>query len=132
VQEDGATAPVTGVVPLEQGDEPISVVLVIDRSGSMRGTPIRDARRAAVDFVGEMRVIDRVGVVSFDDYVTVISRLSSDKEALGKAIEGITVGAQRRHCESPRVAFPVFGEEGGGHPDRREGEQEYGNQKGGD
>jgi VWFA-related protein len=92
VQEDGATAQVTGVVPLEQGDEPISVILAIDRSGSMRGTPIRDARRAAVDFVGEMRVVDRVGVVSFDDHVSVIARLSSDKGALGKAIEGIVVG----------------------------------------
>ena len=92
VQEDGTTARVKGVLPLEQGEEPLSVVLAIDRSGSMRGAPLRDARRAAQGFVREMRAIDRVGVVSFDDHVTVISRLSSDKEAIGKAIEGITVG----------------------------------------
>jgi VWFA-related protein len=92
VKEDGTIAQVTGVFPLEQGDEPIAVVLAIDRSGSMKSTPIRDARRAAVNFVGEMRGIDRVGVVSFDDHVAVISRLSSDKGALGKAIEKITVG----------------------------------------
>lgn len=92
VQEDGATAQVKRVLPLEQGEEPISVILAIDRSGSMKGKPIRDARQAAVNFVGEMRGIDRVGVVSFDDHVAVISRLSSDKGALGKAIERITVG----------------------------------------
>jgi VWFA-related protein len=92
VQEDGATSQVKGVLPLEGGDEPISVILAIDRSGSMRGTPIRDARQAAVDFVGEMRAIDRVGVVSFDDHVTVISHLSSDKKVIEKAIERITVG----------------------------------------
>jgi VWFA-related protein len=92
VKEDGTIAQVTGVFPLEQGDEPIAVVLAIDRSGSMKSTPIRDARRAAVNFVGEMRAIDRVGVVSFDDHVTVISRLISDKAALRKSIEQITVG----------------------------------------
>jgi VWFA-related protein len=92
VQEDGRVVQVTGVFPLEQGEEPLSVVLAIDRSGSMRGQPIRDALRAAKDFIGEMRAIDRVGVVSFDDHVTVISHLSSDKGPLLKAIEKITVG----------------------------------------
>jgi VWFA-related protein len=92
VQEDGKVVQVKGVFPLERGEEPLSVVLAIDRSGSMRGKPIRDARRAAHDFVGEMRAIDRVGVVSFDDHVTVISRLNSDKGPLLKAIERITVG----------------------------------------
>jgi Ca-activated chloride channel family protein len=92
VQEDGSTVRVEGVLPLERGEEPLSVVLAIDRSGSMKGRPIRDARQAAVDFIGEMRGIDRVGVVSFDDHVTVISRPSSDKGALEKAIGRITVG----------------------------------------
>jgi VWFA-related protein len=77
---------------LERGEEPLSVVLAIDRSGSMKGKPIRDALRAAQDFVGEMRLIDRVGVVSFDDHVTIISRLTSEKGPLLKAIEKITVG----------------------------------------
>lgn len=92
VQEDGRTARVTRVLPLERGEEPLAVVLAIDRSGSMRGKPIRDALLAAQDFVGEMRGIDRVGVVSFDDHVAVISRLNSAKAPLLKAIERIAVG----------------------------------------
>jgi VWFA-related protein len=68
------------------------VVLAIDRSGSMRGEPIRDALRAAKDFIREMRGIDRVGVVSFDDHVTVISRLAADKGPLLKEIEQIKIG----------------------------------------
>jgi len=90
--EDGKAVRVYEVFPLERGEEPLSVVLAIDRSGSMRGDPIRDARQAAVDFIKEMRRIDRVGAVSFDDHVTVISRLSSDKGPLLKAIAKITVG----------------------------------------
>lgn len=92
VHEDGKAVGVQGVFPLERGEEPLSVVLAIDKSGSMRGQPIRDARQAAVDFIKEMRRIDRVGAVSFDDHVTVISRLSSDKGPLLKAVTKITVG----------------------------------------
>lgn len=92
IQEDGSMVRVTGVFPLEQGEEPLSVVLAIDRSGSMRGQPIRDARQAARDFIGEMRRIDRVGVVSFDDHVAVISRLAVDKGPLLTDIQRINVG----------------------------------------
>lgn len=92
VQEDGSTVRVKGVVPLEKGDEPLSVVLAIDRSGSMRGQPIRDALQAAKDFIKEMRAIDRVGLVSFDDRVTVISRPNADKGPLLKEIDKIKVG----------------------------------------
>jgi VWFA-related protein len=92
VQEDGSIVRVKGVFPLEKGGEPLSVVLAIDRSGSMRGEPIRDALRAAKDFIKEMRGIDRVGVVSFDDHVTVISRLATDKGSVLQDIQKIKVG----------------------------------------
>jgi len=92
VQEDGRMVQVKGVVPLEKGDEPLSVVLAIDRSGSMRGQPIKDALKAAKDFIREMRAIDRVGLVSFDDHVAVISRPNADKGPLLKEIDKIKVG----------------------------------------
>ncbi len=92
VQEDGTMVRVKGAFPLEKGDEPLSVVLAIDRSGSMRGQPIKDALKAAKDFIKEMRSIDRVGLVSFDDQVTVIGRPYADKGPLIKAIDKIKVG----------------------------------------
>jgi Ca-activated chloride channel family protein len=91
-QEDGSAVRITGVLPLAQGEEPLSVVLAIDRSGSMRGQAIRDAKQAAIDFITEIRGIDRVGVVSFDDTVTVIARLATDKGSLSKDIQKISVG----------------------------------------
>jgi VWFA-related protein len=92
VREDGSAVEVREVAPLGAEKEPLSVVLAIDRSGSMKGQPIQDALKAAKDFVGEMRAIDQVGVVSFDDNITVVSPLSADKDTLSKAIDGITVG----------------------------------------
>jgi VWFA-related protein len=91
-QEDGDTARLMGVEPLAKGGESLSIVLVIDRSGSMRGAAIRDAKQAAIDFVKEMRGVDRVGVVSFDDTVTVIARLTTDKSSLSKDIQKISAG----------------------------------------
>jgi len=58
----------------------------------MRGQPIKDALKAAKDFIREMRAIDRVGLVSFDDQVIVISRPNADKGPLLKEIDKIKVG----------------------------------------
>jgi Ca-activated chloride channel homolog len=47
---------------------PVSLTLVIDRSGSMAGgTKMRDAVRAAKEAIAALRVGDKVCVVSFDD-----------------------------------------------------------------
>jgi len=48
---------------------PINVSLVLDRSGSMSGEPLRAARDAAVRFLGFLGPEDRASVVTFDDVV---------------------------------------------------------------
>jgi Ca2+-binding RTX toxin-like protein/pimeloyl-ACP methyl ester carboxylesterase/uncharacterized protein YegL len=45
----------------------VSVVEVIDRSGSMKGDKIADAKNAAKQFVNYMQDGDAIGIVSFDD-----------------------------------------------------------------
>ncbi len=45
------------------------VTLVIDRSGSMSGEPLRNAKAAAADVVARLPATDRVNVVVFDDGV---------------------------------------------------------------
>jgi len=90
-QEDSSAVVTREVLPLAGGNEPLFVVLAIDRSGSMKGQPIEDAKQAAKEFIKETMAIDQVGVIAFDDRVTVISTLTSDKNALNNAIDGITV-----------------------------------------
>ena len=58
----------------QEGDgvkEPLNLALVLDRSGSMAGTKIADARTAAVQMLERMRDGDRVAVVSYSDEVRV-------------------------------------------------------------
>jgi len=45
------------------------VTLVIDRSGSMQGEPIEQAKAAAIDMIRRLDAADRVNVVSFSDEV---------------------------------------------------------------
>jgi Ca-activated chloride channel family protein len=67
-----------GILTTLSGDTPpsrapINVILVLDRSGSMSGTPLASAIEASRRFAGFLGTNDRLGVVAFDDEVTVVS-----------------------------------------------------------
>lgn len=52
-------------------DLPMNLSLVIDRSGSMQGQKIVDARQAALSMIDRLRRGDRVSIVSYSDDVRV-------------------------------------------------------------
>lgn len=73
----------------------VDVVLVIDRSGSMSGSKIADAKSAAQQFVSLMRIGDKVAVVSYSSAATVDYPLTeitsqSDKDAVQSIIGNIS------------------------------------------
>lgn len=71
----------------------VDVVLVIDRSGSMSGQKINDAKVAAKLFVDLMRDGDRLGIVSFASWATIDYQLSAlnqaTKQSAKSAIDAI-------------------------------------------
>jgi Mg-chelatase subunit ChlD len=88
------TLVVTGTRPVR----PVDVILVIDRSGSMLGTPLRDAKNAAKAFVDMLHftsdpsTTDKVGVVSYSTWGRLDIGLTNDKEAVKAKIESLTAG----------------------------------------
>ena len=48
---------------------PINVALVLDRSGSMDGEPLHEAKAAALKFVSYLSKDDRLSIVTFDSLV---------------------------------------------------------------
>jgi Ca-activated chloride channel family protein len=64
---------ITGEVPATAVRTPLSIALVLDRSGSMRGGRIVAAREAAAGFVRRLHPDDRASVVLFDDQVETLS-----------------------------------------------------------
>lgn len=67
----------------------VTVALVLDRSGSMNGQPLADAKNAASNFVQIMQSQDRAAVVSFNNAVTTDHPFSSDKNSLISAISAL-------------------------------------------
>lgn len=90
----------------------VDVVLVIDRSGSMSGTKIEDAKTAAKQFVENMRINDSVGVVSFesagwttDDYYLTKIISNAVKIDAKNAIDTIYAGGSTAMGEGLRYGF---------------------------
>jgi len=75
---------------------PMNVALVIDRSGSMRGEKIEDARASARHFVMQLSPQDRIAIISYSDGVRVDLPSSKATAATQKsameAIAGIQAG----------------------------------------
>lgn len=73
---------------------PLNLSLVLDRSGSMSGKPLEEAKRCAAYIVDQLDSRDRVSLVVYDNRVDVLlpSTQVSDKEEIKGAISGIYSG----------------------------------------
>ena len=73
---------------------PVNVAIVLDKSGSMQGEKIRQAREAAIMAIGKLRDDDIVSVVTYDTSINVVVPATkvSDRERVYQAIRGIQAG----------------------------------------
>lgn len=85
---------IEGTAPSDDGRVPLNLSLVLDRSGSMLGEPLRAAREAAVTLVRRLRLEDTVSVVAYDDRVAVIAppATGAEQERLPERIRSIRAG----------------------------------------
>ncbi|MEW6756222.1 MAG: VWA domain-containing protein [Candidatus Latescibacterota bacterium] len=102
-----------GCYVLRPEPERHSFVLVIDRSGSMDGEPLRQALSGARLFVDRLQGQDQAAVIAFDDQVQVVHGMTTSRQALKDAIAGITCGgATALYDAMARAGATVMGEEG--------------------
>ena len=69
-----------------------SFSIVVDRSGSMDGKPMNDAKNAVKHFIDEMRSGDQANIIAFDNSVSVYSGMGSSKSSLKSAVRSIQPG----------------------------------------
>ena len=76
--------------------QPLHLALVIDRSGSMSGAPLEEAKRCARNIVDSLAPGDRAAIFAFDDQIECVAPLSpaADKLALSTALAGICSGGK--------------------------------------
>lgn len=100
VVEGNQQVPLTNVAPIRNPDQPISMLLAIDISGSMAGEPLEQAKQSAIQFLEGLGPNDWAAVVAFGNAVdlTVLDPakemdFTTDKEALKTLIGGLTTQA---------------------------------------
>lgn len=73
---------------------PLHVAIVLDRSGSMSGAPLDEAKRCARHMLYGLARGDRAAIIAFDDEVTRVASLTpaTDKLALASALATIDSG----------------------------------------
>ena len=72
---------------------PLNLALVVDRSGSMQGPKLREAKRCVTDLINRMNPEDQVGLVQYDDHVDTIVPLTPVEQVSGiidALVQGIT------------------------------------------
>jgi VWFA-related protein len=69
---------------------PISVVLLMDISGSMEGSPLVEAKVAALAFLNESRPNDAVSLVAFNDKVEVVRPFTSEMLKVRTGVHSLT------------------------------------------
>jgi Ca-activated chloride channel family protein len=74
----------------------VDMVIVLDRSGSMKGRKINDARQAVLNLLSSLSAKDRFALITYSDnvqYVSTLDKVSADRrQQLESLIHGITAG----------------------------------------
>ena len=91
---------------------PTDIVLALDRSGSMSGSPLfnmKEGAKAFIDIIsestggsqdGEIGYGSRIGVVSFSDSATVNAQLITDVSDLKDAVDSLVAGGTTNHADA--------------------------------
>ena len=77
------------LVTFERGDVPITAVLLLDASESMRGDPLRGALDGSRAFLSHLSPLDEAMVMLFSDRTLAATGFSSERDALMAELDGV-------------------------------------------
>ena len=99
---------------------PTDIVLVLDRSGSMAGSPLVNMKAGANTFIdiideatdssqdGNIGSGSRIGIVSFADDATADTQLITSVADLKDAVDSLTAGGSTNHADAFSKAMELF------------------------
>lgn len=99
---------------------PVDIVLVLDRSGSMAGSPIANLKNGAKKFIdiiyeatttnhdGNIGSGSRIGIVSFADVATQDTGLITSVASLDAAVNALSAGGNTNHGDAFTKAINLF------------------------
>ncbi len=96
-------------------DLPISMLLALDTSYSVRGSALEDLKRAATAALAPLDARDRVALITFSEALSVRANWTGDRTLVARAIEGTTAGGGTALWDAAYGAMTLRDEQ----PDRR-------------
>lgn len=99
---------------------PTDIVLVLDRSGSMAGSPLANMKAGAKTFIdiidkatdssqdGNIGSGSHIGIVSFADTAAANTQLITSVATLKTAVDGLTAGGSTNHADAFTKAMELF------------------------
>ena len=91
---DGRKVDAFTVEPVSSAKNPLSIVLAIDVSGSMKGAPINEAKRAASRFLDQLDRGDFTALVSFGSSVKFLTGYTQNRSEVREQIEKLVANEQ--------------------------------------
>lgn len=90
-----------------EGSPPLNVILVLDRSSSMRGRRLFHVKQAARQIIDNLSPADALGVISFNDRGSVVlpAGIGIDKGVARGAIDSITASGGTEIASGLRMGF---------------------------
>jgi Ca-activated chloride channel family protein len=97
---------------------PRRLVFVLDRSGSMSGVPLKQAKRGLLACLGALRTVDQFGLIAFDDRVEhlnpqLLPASSAHLQEARKFLEGIEARGGTEVLAGIQAALQMLGKQGG-------------------
>lgn len=99
---------------------PTDIVLILDRSGSMSGSPLANLKNGAKKFIdiideatdgvqdGQIGYGSHIGIVSFADTATQDTQLITSVSDLKSAVDSLTAGGSTNHADAFTKAVELF------------------------
>ncbi len=115
VEEDGKERPILSFdSPVTVLMKPMTIVLVLDRSGSMKQDNKIDALKAAVGtFLAGLPEGSRVAVIAFSSKIDLVCPFTTEKRQVLSAVEAIEPSGSTRYFDAVDAALKLLGEETG-------------------
>ncbi len=105
---------------LDISSHPTDIVLILDRSGSMAGSPLANLKNGAKKFIdiideatdgaqdGNIGSGSRIGIVSFASTAVQDTQLITSVDTLKSAIDGLDAGGSTNHADAFAEAAAMF------------------------
>jgi Ca-activated chloride channel homolog len=78
------------IVQFSEENTPASYVLLLDTSSSMEGDQLREAKRAAHEFIRQTGPNDELALIAFTEQVEVVQPLTAERPPLQQAVETLS------------------------------------------